>query len=337
MKKKYLPIFVLLFLTTGCGYFRGAEKVPETPKPEEIINEVPSGEEVEGGVQINEEGTKYIVNPEKLYVAGPPKDGIPAINEPKFVTVEEANEWIQDSELVLAIDYKGVKRAYPLQIMIWHEIINDVVAGDPLVITYCPLCGSGIAFERTIDGEPVEFGTSGQLYNSNLVMYDRKTDTLWTQATGQAIVGALSGRELTSVSIDTVVWKDWKKTYPDSEVLSKDTGYIRAYGEDPYASYYEDSFLFFPVESRDDSVHPKTVVFGIKVNGKYKAYQESDLKKTPVILDEIDGVSIHIERSENGIITVTNQNTKEEVLKERMFWFSWYAFHPDTQLYKREK
>ena len=159
-------------------------------------------------IKVTSSGVKYIVDPAKILSGGPPKDGIPSIDNPKFVSVKEADAWIQDNELVLGLIYKGVKRVYPLQILVWHEIVNDSVAGDPLLITYCPLCGSGIAFERVLDGKAVEFGTSGKLYNSNLVMYDRKTDTYWTQIDGKAIVGELTGQELKEISIDTVAWRE---------------------------------------------------------------------------------------------------------------------------------
>ncbi|UCB47153.1 MAG: DUF3179 domain-containing protein [Spirochaetota bacterium] len=285
-------------------------------------------------IKLTEDGTKYLVHPSKIKSGGPPKDGIPSIDNPKFVSVEEADEWIADNELVLAIKYKGFKRVYPFQILVWHEIVNETIAGDPLLITYCPLCGSGIAFERKINGKEVEFGTSGKLYNSNLVMYDRKTDTYWTQIDGRAIVGELTGMELKAVSIDTVVWHDWKKVHPDSEVLSNDTGFSRPYGKDPYGSYYEDSFVMFPVEHEDKRVHPKTVIFGIEVNGAYKAYREEDLLKNPVIEDTVNGVKVRVTRSADGTVRIMNLDKDEEIVKERDFWFAWYAFHPDTALYE---
>ena len=219
----------------------------------------------------------------------------------------------------------------------WHEIVNDFIAGDAVLITYCPLCGSGIAYERTIEingkRKEVEFGTSGKLYNSNLVMYDRLTDTYWSQIDGLAIVGELTGQELKGINIDTVVWRDWKDLHQDSEVLSQDTGFSRNYGEDPYGSYYEDSFLFFDVENKDDRIHPKDVIFGIELNGMYKAYRESDLKEQEIIEDELAGIRIRIERFDDGRVAVTNIDTDEELVKERDFWFAWYAFHPDTELY----
>lgn len=289
-----------------------------------------SGESV--GVKTLPDGTKYLVHPDKIVSGGPPKDGIPSIDSPKFVSVQEADSWIEDNELVLAITYKGEEKIYPLQIMVWHEIVNDFIAEDPILITYCPLCGSGIAYHRKINGEAVEFGTSGKLYNSNLVMYDRKTGSYWTQIDGIAVVGELAGTELEPVSIDTVVWRDWKKNHSDSLVLSQETGFARDYGRDPYGNYYEDSFLIFPVENEDNRVHPKTVVFGIEVDGIFKAYKEEDLK-IGTIEDSVGGMRLKIERDSSGVVKVTNLDSGEEIVKERDFWFAWYAFHPDTLLY----
>jgi hypothetical protein len=350
IKKIFLYIIVLiifLLFLIGCS-------VPEETHIEDLSNSdinqdvyvgVPTeeiSEELEETIMMTDSGVKYLVHPDKIRSGGPPMDGIPSIDNPEYVTVEEADEWIEDNELILAIDYKGVKRVYPLQILVWHEIVNDVIAGDPVLITYCPLCGSGIAYESIIDvvdedGEKirktVEFGTSGKLYNSNLVMYDRETQTYWTQIDGLAIVGELTGQKLNAISIDTVVWRDWKKVHPDSEVLSQETGHFRSYGTDPYGNYYEDSFLIFPVENEDDRIHPKTVIFGIEVGGVYKAYQEDDLIENPLIEDTVNDVNLIIKRDEVGIVSITKADTNEEVVKERDFWFAWYAFHPDTELY----
>lgn len=293
-------------------------------------------------IQETSSGEKYTVDPSKIRGGGPRKGGIgfdrgiPALDENniKFVSVSDADKWIEDNELVLAFEHEGVKRVYPLQIMVWHEIVNDVVAGDPIAITYCPLCGSGIAYFRVLDGDVVKFGTSGKLFNSNLVMYDDKTDTYWQQIGGNAIVGELTGYELKEISVDTVVWRDYKKNNPDAKVLSQNTGMSRNYGRDPYGSYYEDSFLIFPVDNSDDRIHSKTVVFGIEVNGVLKAYQEDDLIAKTVIEDTVGGVEIKIERDSSGIVKITNLDTGEEIVKERDFWFAWYAFHPDTGLWE---
>ena len=204
MKRSLFLALILVFtLFAAWTLLRGSgrEKSEEVVKTEDVENE---DVKMNPEIKVDEQGVKYIVHPNKLMKGGPPKDGIPSIDNPKYVTVSDADEWIQDNELVLAIIYKNIKRVYPFQILVWHEIVNDVIAGDPILITYCPLCGSGIAYERNIDGEAVEFGTTGMLYNSNLVMYDRKTDTYWTQIDGKAIIGELTGRELKEISIDTV-------------------------------------------------------------------------------------------------------------------------------------
>jgi hypothetical protein len=325
---KITIILALALALSACslgGVSNDIEKIPEIKEAEK-----------EAGIKMTARGVKYIVDPAEILSGGPPKDGIPSIDDPNFVSVKEADKWIADDELVLALEFEGETRVYPLQIMTWHEIVNDTVAGQPLAITYCPLCGSGIAYKRTIDGETVEFGTSGKLYNSNLVMYDRKTNSYWTQIDGLAVVGELTGTELEAVSIDTVVWRDWKKAHPKADVLSQETGFSRAYGRDPYGSYYEDSFLIFPVDEEDDRVHPKTVVFGIEVKGKFSAYTEIDLKEAGTIEDTVGGVDIKVHRDQDGTVKITEVDSGREIVKERDFWFAWYAFHPDTKLYGHE-
>ena len=343
-------VIVGIFIFTGGSIDLSRESVASTQEsqPIEEIDSVTDFSKLSAEftaspseIKTDDDGTKYTTDPSKIRGGGPPKGGIgvdrgiPALDERniKYVSVADADQWIQDNELVLALEYKSVKRVYPLQIMVWHEIANDVIAGDPIAVTYCPLCGSGIAYFRVLDGEPVKLGTSGKLFNSNLVMYDDKTDTYWQQIEGNAIVGELTGFELQAVSVDTVVWRDYKKENGDAEVLSQDTGMRRNYGRDPYGSYYENSFLLFPVENEDNRVHPKTVVFGIEVDGKFKAYREEDLKETNTIEDEFAGANLRIERSDSGIVKITNVDTGEEIIKERDFWFAWYAFHPDTELY----
>ena len=300
---------------------------------------------IESEIKTTPDGTKYLVNPNLISGGGPPKGGIgidkgiPALAKEniKFVSVEEADRWIEDNELVLVLRYKNKIRVYPHQIMVWHEIVNDVVADDPILITYCPLCGSGIAYERTIEveGERIEtrFGTSGKLYNSNLIMYDEKTDTYWQQIGGLAIIGQLTGQELIPIDLDTVAWKDWKIANPDSQVLSQGTGMKRDYGRDPYRNYYEDSFLLFPVDNRDDRVHPKTVIFGIEINGEYSAYREEDIKPQTPVQDTVGGVEIEITKNIGGDVGIVRLDTNERVPKERDFWFAWYSFHPNTKLY----
>ena len=323
----FVGIVIFAFIGTGIGFVLAQTASPPENNPAD--GAIGNSREV----FTNDAGLRHVVDPALLIAGGPPKDGIPSIDNPIYVSMEEADEWIADNELVLALIYKGVTRVYPLQILVWHEIVNDVVAGDPLLITYCPLCGSGIAYNRAIDGLPVEFGTSGYLYNSNLVMYDRETETYWSQIDGLAIVGELSGQGLMPISLDTVVWSEWKIAHPDSEVLSQDTGFDRDYGRDPYGTYHENSYIWFPVQARDDLIHPKTVVFGIEIDGVYAAYCEEDLIELGSIEDRVNGVRIRISRNAAGIVSIVNLSTQEAIVKEREYWFAWVAFHPGTRLY----
>ncbi len=166
-----------------------------------------------------------------------PRDSIPALDEPTFISPHEAT-WLTDREPVIAVQHRGEARAYPLQIMTWHEIVNDTIGGTPVAVTFCPLCNTAIAFERPlIDGTPTTFGTSGKLINSNLLMYDRATRSLWPQVTGTALTGELNGQSLPRVPAQIVAWADFRSAHPDGSVLSRDTGFDRRYGENPYPGY----------------------------------------------------------------------------------------------------
>ncbi len=183
---------------------------------------------------------------EEIRSGGPPPDGIPPIDAPVFETVEDADGWLQPQDPVLVFELDGDARAYPLAILTFHEIVNDTVAGEPVVVTYCPLCNSGLVFERTVDGEVLDFGTSGRLWQSNLVMYDRATRSLWSQFTGEAIVGDRLGQELVGLPLQIVRWAEYRDAWPDGRVLSRDTGHDRPYGSNPYTGYdsNDSPFLF---------------------------------------------------------------------------------------------
>lgn len=176
-----------------------------------------------------------LVDPADILSGGPPPDGIPPVDDPQFVTVAEADEWLNDPEPVLVVDIDGDVRAYPIQILMWHEIVNDTVGGVPLAVTYCPLCNSAITFERTVRGVVTTFGTSGSLYFANLVMYDRATESLWNQLDGRAVVGVLTGEILTQVPSSMVAWGEFKASRPEAQVLDRErTGASRPYGTNPY-------------------------------------------------------------------------------------------------------
>lgn len=281
------------------------------------------------------DGTRYIVHPSNFQSGGPPPDGIPSIDNPRFTSVVAADVWLDDDELVVLIERNDVARIYPLQILVWHEIVNDTIAGEPILVTYCPLCGSVIAFRREIAGDLVEFGTSGRLYNSNLIMYDRKTRSYWSQIGGRALVGELTGSELELVAAQTVFWGDWKSKLPEAEVLSRETGFRRSYGRDPYEGYESVRGLYFPVDNLDTSLHPKTVIYGIRVDGQYKAYRETELELLETTTDTVGTVEIEIRVDSGGSVEFIDTGTGAIIPFERDFWFAWAAFHPATELFGR--
>jgi hypothetical protein len=176
-----------------------------------------------------------LIDPGEVVSGGPPPDGIPPIDDPQFVSVADADEWLNDPEPVLVVDVDGDVRAYPIQIMMWHEIVNDTVGDLPLSVTYCPLCNSAVSFIRVVRGVETTFGTSGSLYNANLVMYDRATESMWNQLDGRAVIGVLTGDVLEQYPSSTVSWADFKATKPDGKVLDRNrTGASRSYGTNPY-------------------------------------------------------------------------------------------------------
>ena len=198
-----------------------------------------------------------LIDPDELLSGGPPPDGIPAIDDPEFERADQV-DWLEDNEPVLSLTVEGETRAYPLRVMTWHEIVNDVVGGVPVAVTYCPLCNSGVAFQRTVVGHGVlSFGTSGLLYADNLVMYDRQTESLWPQLTGQASVGALTRTELIAIPMGTVAWRDFVSADPNARVLSQETGFDRPYGTNPYTGYDDpDGDLLFGLPGDPDTRLP---------------------------------------------------------------------------------
>lgn len=283
-------------------------------------------------------GIKHSVPLDEIIGGGPQKDGIPSVDDPKFISITESSKDLTDVEPGIAVELNGVNRFYPYQILVWHEIINDTIGDQRILVTYCPLCLSGIVFDPLVKGERVEFGTSGKLWNSNLVMYDRKTDSLWPQVLGEAVVGEMTGTKLKVLESDIVRFGDWKKLHPDGEVLSRDTGAIRVYGRDPYGDYYKTPGIYFPVGAKDDRLEEKDFILGIVINEKAKAYYPPAIKEKGQIEDTFQGKTI-VARYEADLDVVRlfekkNDGTLERINPFASFWFSWFAAHPDTELYK---
>jgi peroxiredoxin len=286
-------------------------------------------------IKILPDGTKYIVHPNKFLSGGPGKDGIPSIDNPKLIPANKA-DWLSNEELGLGIFYKNEARFYPFRILVYHEIVNDFIQNEPILVTYCPLCFTGIGFIREINGEAVEFGVSGKLYNSELVMYDRKTDSYWPQTLGKAVLGPSTGKTIKKIPTDTVKWQDWKNAHPDTKVLSKDTGFLRSYdGSNPYGKKgnFTDINLQFPLEHEDSRLDDYEIVYGIEINGKFKAYKKIDLEKISKIEDTISGEKIIIEFNKSLESARAYKKSGEQIVVDTLFWFAWAAFHPETDIY----
>lgn len=233
-----------------------------------------------------------LVDPREVISGGPPPDGIPAIDAPKFERADRVG-WLRDEEPVLAFALAGEARAYPVQILTWHEIVNDTVAGTPVAVTYCPLCNSAIAFDRRLGARVLDFGTSGRLYRSALVMYDRQTESLWTHYTGQAVAGRLTGQTLRALPVSTVSWRDFRDSHRDALVLSRETGFSRDYGRNPYPGYDDVNTSPFLFEGKvDDRLAAKTRVVGIERDGDSVAVTLDVLQKRQVVSVDVGGQSL---------------------------------------------
>lgn len=268
---------------------------------------------------------------------GPPKDGIPALNTPKFVTVKLAT-YLKPKDKVIGVSINGDHRAYPIKILNYHEIVNDNVGSTPIVISFCPLCGSALVFSAIVDSQILHFGVSGLLYNSDVLMYDKETNSLWSQLMMQSISGKLQGAKFSFIESENTTWQDWRTAHPDSKVLSKNTGYSRDYDTNPYQGYTLMPTLYFPVAHQSDIMPAKKQVLGVEANGKFKAYNFTDLTKAGKTLkDNLNGVTytIHFD-SPNRTATVTGDDGSP-VIYLTTFWFAWYAFHPETEVYQPTK
>lgn len=234
--------------------------------------------------------TRASVDLAEIQSGGPPKDGIPAVDAPVFESIDAARTWLGPVAPVIALERNGEARAYPLAILVWHEIVNDTLGGVPVVVTFCPLCHTALVFERTLDGTVHDFGTTGNLRFSDLVMYDRQTESWWQQATGQAIVGSLTGARLTFVPAQIVSLDDFAAAWPDGTVLSRDTGSSRDYGRNPYPGYDNaDERPFLYVGELDGRLAPKERVVTIEVGEARLAIPLSALAERGAIQVDVGG------------------------------------------------
>ena len=265
---------------------------------------------------------------------GPPKDGIPAIDRPKFVAASQAR--LADGDRVLGVALNGIARAYPVRILNWHEVVNDRVGDRAIAVTYCPLCGTGMAFEAGSATGALGFGISGLLYNSDVLLYDRKTQSLWSQILQTAVSGPSKGSKLVALPLTHTSWADWRRRHPATQVLSTDTGFTRDYARDPYADYDRVQSLLFEVQHRDDRFPLKEWVLGIDIGGRTKAYPFSVLARRVdargELIDSVGGKRLRVRYDAAHGTAEAFDADGRPVPGVMAFWFAWVAFHPRTEV-----
>ncbi len=278
--------------------------------------------------------SRHSIPLEEILSGGPPKDGIPAIMKTKFVDSKKAL-FLKAEDRILGFSYNGEAKAYPIKILNWHEIVNDIVGGKPVLITYCPLCGTGMAFDPLVDGKLHTFGVSGLLYKSDVLMYDHQTESLWSQIKQEAVTGDLIGVRLTLLPMIHTNWESWKKEHPKTLVLSTDTGFKRDYTRDPYESYAMTSQLMFPAGDTDGRFHPKAFVLGIVLDGTAKAYPFSELEQSPSsFIDSIGSRQVTVQYDQGSKTARIRDKNGDDTPSVVAYWFAWAAFYPKTDVYK---
>jgi len=331
---------ILLFLTLATLVLSGAWWIRAHPEflgqflPDDRPQEVVAAQ-FRGSANSTFDLSNATVPREEIHSGGPPKDGIPALTDPKFITADQVN-YLQPADRVIGVVIDAEARAYPLRILNYHEIVNDTLAETPIAVTYCPLCDSAAVFDRRTPLGEREFGVSGLLYNSNVLMYDRKgqPESLWSQVKTQGISGAGADKSLKALPLELTTWKAWSKRHPDTKVLSPETGHSRNYRRSPYGNYFRTPQLMFPVKPTSDRLPAKTPVLGVWTGNETRAYPISlfNTQRTR-IEDQIDGKKLVLEfdPDANSVRVVEAEDGLSWLYS---FWFAWYALHPDTEVAK---
>lgn len=273
---------------------------------------------------------------EEILKGGPGRDGIPAISDPKFVNAADV-DYLKSEDLVIGVIQDNDVRAYPLRILVWHEVVNDTVGGLNLAITYCPLCGTAMVFERDFLGKEFTFGVSGLLYQSDVLLYDHQTESLWSQIKQEAVSGGMLKFKLKWVPSELMTWAAWKTMFPESKVLSIDTGYNRSYSREAYIDYKDSPDTFFDVPQNRTDLPPKDWVVGVIVLGTPKAYPLDALEKlgAKTLEDTVGGVKINVQYDpEKKWARFTMAKTGDPIPHVNVYWFAWQAFYPGTLIYQ---
>jgi hypothetical protein len=339
--KQALFALLLAAVVAGCGSGGSGNASANRDSP------LSAGELQELSTGWKTDFARHTVPLREFQSGGPGKDGIPALDRPHFVRTAEAS-FLRPREPVIALVLAGRARAYPLQILTWHEIVNDVVAGVPVAVTFCPLCNTAIAFDRRVEGRTLSFGTTGNLRNSDLVMYDRQTESWWQQFGGEGVIGRYAGTRLRTLPARIVAWRSFRAQHPHGLVLSRSTGYSRPYGENPYAGYDDvSSPPFFPTRNAGDKrLPPKERVVFLERGGSAVAIPFSTLAKKRCVEVTLAGHRFEV-RWQAGVSSALDSNEiasgrdvgAAQVLERgrpvpfsEPFWFAVAAFRPNVQI-----
>ena len=266
---------------------------------------------------------------------GPPRDGIPSLDKPKFVKLVDA-DFLDSHDRVIGVYRNGIAKAYPIRILNWHEVVNDDFAGSATLVTYCPLCGTGMVFDVQRNEAEFTFGVSGLLFNSDVLLYDRQTGSLWSQILSQAVSGPMKHTKLDLLPSSHTNWADWRERHPDTLVLSTDTGYQRNYGSSPYLDYERTNRLMFDVENRNSAYANKDLVLGLSIGDRDRAYPFKELQKQDIerFDDELAEQQLTIIWSESANSAYVLDQFDTEIPTVLAYWFAWYAFHPQTEIFR---
>ncbi len=292
--------------------------------------------------------SKTSIDFSEVLSGGPPKDGIPSIDQPSFRPASQI-ETLGEKEPVIRLEVNGELKGYPLQVLTWHEIVNDTIGGMPVAVTYCPLCNAAIVFERRVDGEPTTFGTTGKLRNSDLIMYDRKTESWWQQFTGEAIVGSQVGSALKMVPARVVSFSAFLAEAPDAKVLVPNNPRMRDYGRNPYAGYDSSRRPFLYSGEMPDGIAPMVRVIVVKGDESKKPMavsmallrQKGEMMLGDVTVTWTHGVNSALDKSriadgrDVGSIRTTMKaadGSARDVVHDVTFAFAFHAFHPDVKI-----
>jgi hypothetical protein len=264
---------------------------------------------------------------------GQPRDGIPALDAPRFTAANEAALGFE--ERVVGVLVNGVARAYPRSVLVWHEVVNDRIGEQPFVLVYSPLSGTVAGFDARSAAGADLFGVSGLVYNSGTLLFDRPSESLWLPMEGLAIAGPRKGQRLTAINATETSWADWLTRYPKTQVLTADTGHRRPYGRDPYADYASNSELRFPLAARDDRYHPKEPVLVLGHEGRYKAYPFVELAAhDTAFTDKFAGTTYHIDFNYADQRALVSDADGKPVATATEYWFAWHAGHPGDAVYR---